>query len=436
MTAASAIRAAAARTVAEVLHRGRSLDAALAVEASAERSERALLRVLAFGTVRWALRLRPLAMRLLAGPTRQLEPEIEALVLVGLYQLLDTEIAPHAAVSETVEATHELRRRRAAGLVNAVLRRAQREAPALLAELDRELAIRTAHPRWLVDRLAREHTGDLERVLDANNAHPPLWLRVNRRRADVASVRSQLAAAGHETAVHAHAPDAVRLLRPLDVRTLPEFQAGLVSVQDAAAQLAAPMLDVAPGQRVLDACAAPGGKTCHVIELQPELGEMLAVDLSADRLLRVEENLDRLGMSARLIAADATRPDDWWDGAAFDRILLDVPCSATGVIRRHPDVKLLRRDDDIESLVAGQDRLLAALWPLLVAGGRLLYASCSALRAENAAVIERFLAARPDACDKTMQRGDWFSPGPGLRIPAGTADMDGFYYACLEKRSG
>jgi 16S rRNA (cytosine967-C5)-methyltransferase len=223
----------------------------------------------------------------------------------------------------------------------------------------------------------------------------------------------------------------------MDVRALPGFDEGMVSIQDAAAQLAAPLLDLQPGLRVLDACAAPGGKTCHALELEPRLAELVALEIAPARLKRMRENLERLGLSATLLTGDASQPQAWWDGRLFDRILLDVPCSATGVIRRHPDIKLLRRPEDVQALSARQRALLDCLWPLLTRGGRLVYASCSALRAENAAVVGAFLAEHQDARDITprLGLGSTTETGPGLRIHAGEAAMDGFYYACVEKNA-
>jgi 16S rRNA (cytosine967-C5)-methyltransferase len=436
VSAPAEVRAAAARVVAQVARQHRSLDAALAESGTFAGSDLALVRMLSYGTVRWYIRLRALLERLSARPPRTLEPVIEALALVGLYQLLDTDVAPHAAVSETVEAARQLGRPKATGLINAVLRRAQREAPELLKAIDADRALRTAHPRWLVNRLAADWGDELEPLLDANNAHPPFWLRVNRQRIDVPACLDRLATAGHEVARNEYAPDALRIVKAVDVSQLPEFSSGLVSVQDAAAQLAAPLLAARPGSRVLDACAAPGGKTCHVLELTPEVGELVAVDASAARLERIGDNLERLGLQARLQIGDAERPDDWWDRRPFDRILLDVPCSATGVIRRHPDIKLLRRTADIEEMSRRQAAMLRALWPLLAPGGRLVYASCSALRAENAAVVGDFLEQVPAARDATPVIAGLGRRSVGLAIRAGEAGMDGFYYACLEKVSG
>ena len=436
MSTSASVRARAAELVSLVADRGRSLDSERFDEQSSAQ-ERGLLRSLTYGTVRWHIRLHALLVELLDQSPQKLDPEIRALALVGLFQLFHTDIAPHAVVAETVEAVRVLRRPRAAGLINAVLRRAQREGTALLQDIDHSLAVRTAHPDWLVDVLMRDWPTEAESMLDANNQHPPFWLRVNRRRSTRDEYAARLLKDGIASRASEYAPDALLLDKASDVRSLPGFREGAVSVQDAAAQLAAPLLKLEPGQRVLDACAAPGGKTCHMLELEPELAELVAVDIAPSRLKRIRENLDRLGLGATLLAGDASQPQAWWDGKPFDRILLDVPCSATGVIRRHPDIKLLRRAEDIDALSARQLTLLQQLWTLVAPGGRLVYASCSALRAENAAVVAQFLAEYEDAHDGTPQ---WDlrvrdEPGPGLRIVPGEADMDGFYYACIDKNA-
>jgi len=436
VSTSASVRARAAELVSLVADRGRSLDSERFDEQSSAQ-ERGLLRSLTYGTVRWHIRLHALLVELLDQSPQKLDPEIRALALVGLFQLFHTDIAPHAVVAETVEAVRVLRRPRAAGLINAVLRRAQREGTALLQDIDHSLAVRTAHPDWLVDVLMRDWPTEAESMLDANNQHPPFWLRVNRRRSTRDEYAARLLKDGIASRASEYAPDALLLDKASDVRSLPGFREGAVSVQDAAAQLAAPLLKLEPGQRVLDACAAPGGKTCHMLELEPELAELVAVDIAPSRLKRIRENLDRLGLGATLLAGDASQPQAWWDGKPFDRILLDVPCSATGVIRRHPDIKLLRRAEDIDALSARQLTLLQQLWTLVAPGGRLVYASCSALRAENAAVVAQFLAEYEDAHDGTPQwdlrvRDD---PGPGLRIVPGEADMDGFYYACIDKNA-
>jgi 16S rRNA (cytosine967-C5)-methyltransferase len=442
MSSSAEIRARAAESVAQVVA-GRSLDAMADVGATAQ--ERGLFRALVYDSIRWYVRLDALLSRLLARPQQRLEPEVRALAIVGLCQLLYTDIPPHAAVAETVNAARSLGHPRAAGLLNAILRRCQREGEGLLNSIDADVALRTAHPRWFVDALRKDFGASAESVLEANNARPPFWLRVNRLRTSGRDYRRRLEADGIVVAASLFDDEALLLERAIDVDALPGFHAGEVSVQDAAAQLAARLVAPQPGERVLDACAAPGGKTCHLLELQPQIAELVAVDVAGPRLARVQQNLSRLGLHARLVEGDAEQTDRWWDGKQFNRVLLDVPCSATGVIRRHPDIKLLRRASDIAALAQRQGKLLASLWPLLAPGGRLVYASCSALRAENAAVVGRFTNEHREACDRTdlslsetgLQRfAADESQGPGIRIPAGTAGMDGFYYACLEKTKG
>ena len=420
--------------------RGRSLDAALTVDSNATRQERGLLRALVYDSIRWYLRLDALLERLLARPGQKLDPEVRALAIVGLCQLIYTEIPPHAAVAETVESARLLGHPRAAGFINAILRRCQREYEQLSAQIDRDPAVRTAHPRWLVDALAADWGEQSAGILAANNQRPPFWVRVNRRRIGGAQYRERLAASGIAVAESMFDDEALLLADAVDVAELPGFADGDVSVQDAAAQLGARLLAPRAGDRVLDACAAPGGKTGHLLELQPELAELIAVDVSSERLARVADTLRRLGLSAKLVAGDVGSPTEWWDGTPFQRILLDVPCSATGVIRRHPDIKLLRRRDDVAALAARQLQLLQASWALLAPGGRLVYASCSALQAETVAVVEAFMATGAPARDSTADVfagiGAIAATAParaGRRIAAGTAGMDGFYYACLEK---
>jgi 16S rRNA (cytosine967-C5)-methyltransferase len=437
VTDSAAVRARAARIVAQVATFGRSLDGLLAPDARFSPQQWGLVRALSYDSIRWYLRLRPLLARLLTHPGQSLEPEVEALAIVGLCQLLHTQIPVHAAVAETVNAARVIGKSRAAPLLNAILRRCQREQSALTAEIDRDVGIRTAHPRWLVDALQEDWPSEFPDILAANNARPPFWIRVNRRRSSGVDYRRQLESFGMDVAISRFDDETLMLAQPREVAELPGFDAGLVSVQDAAAQLAARLVSPQPGQRILDACAAPGGKTCHLLELQPELRELIAVDVSRDRLQRLEDNLRRLGLHATVTVGDATAPDDWWDGRPFDRILLDVPCSATGVIRRHPDIKLLRRGDDIAALAERQLQLLRQVWPLLAKGGELTYASCSALRAETTQVIVDFLPGEAGAVDVTAARAAALdlatSAGGGIRIPPGASGMDGFYYACLKK---
>ena len=397
---------------------------------------------LAFGAVRWFFELDACLAALLDRPGAKLDPELRALLLVGLFQLRHGATPAHAAVSETVEAARALGHARAAGLVNAVLRRFQREGDAIVAAAQRSRAARHAHPEWMLDAFARDWPEAWESIAAAGNAEPPMWLRVNAPRGAAGDYLARLVEAGMGAVAADFAPEALRLSEPVDVGSLPGFADGDVSVQDAAAQLAPRFLGAAAGMRVLDACAAPGGKACHALELEPGIAELVALDVDPARASRIESNLARLGLSASVIVADAAKPADWWDGRPFERILLDVPCSGTGVIRRHPDIKLLRRPADVAGFASQQSRLLAACWELLAPGGRLVYASCSVLTAENAGVVGAFLEGQPRAVDVTesarlLLPGElpWRNAGPGCALPSGAADADGFYYACLEKRA-
>jgi 16S rRNA (cytosine967-C5)-methyltransferase len=438
---AAQARALATRVLIAVARDGRRLEDALA-GASAPASLKATVQSLSFGTIRWFYQLEACLAGLSGRPLDRLDPEVRALALIGLYQLAHGETPAHAAVAETVEASRLLRRPKAAGFVNAILRRFLRERDAILASVQHDPAARHAHPAWMIQAFEKDWPEDFQAILAADNLHPPMWLRVNAARTSLADYRAELARAGMESRTCSFAPEALRLERPVEVGRLPGFADGLVSIQDAAAQLAARLLHAQPGMRVLDACAAPGGKACHLLELEPGLGELVALDVDPARVGRIGENLVRLGLAATVLVGDACAPAAWWDGRPFDRILLDVPCTGTGVIRRHPDIKLLRQPGDVAQFVDRQQCLLAAAWPLLAPGGRLVYATCSVLKAENAAQVARFLAANPEAAEVTESaRLFWpvqppvTGPGPGVALLTGAADTDGFYYACIEKRA-
>ncbi|MBK1727741.1 16S rRNA (cytosine(967)-C(5))-methyltransferase [Halorhodospira neutriphila] len=320
-----------------------------------------------------------------------------------------------------------MRRQRAAGLVNAVLRKLRRQPPPPPADE----ATRYALPGWLAERLRRAWPADWPALAEAGNAHPPMALRVNLRRTSREAYLAELARCGLAAQPGAVAPEAVVLEAPCPVEQLPGFREGRVSVQDEAAQLAAALLDPRPGERVLDACAAPGGKTLHLAERCPEAA-ITALDRSARRLRQVADNLARAGAEAERLAADAAEPGRWWDGRSYERILLDAPCTGTGVIRRHPDIKWLRGPDDAGRMAGAQRRLLEALWGLLAPGGRLLYATCSILPEENEAVAAAFLADHPEArLGPAPAAGR--PTGHGWQILPGEAGMDGFFYACLER---
>lgn len=432
----------AARAVLTVIDQGATLEAALAAENTAgmDDRDRAHIQALAFGAVRWHHRHQAILAELLNRPLRNRDRILEALLSVGLYQLNDPTQPDYAAVSTTVGATRLLGQPRAAGLVNAALRRYQREAPLILARVMESAEARYAHPAWLISLLQQDWPGCWAELLDANQQQPPLWLRVNRMRGSVSDYAAQLRdELGLAAATLPGAPQALKLETAVAASKLPGFADGLVTIQDAASQLAAGLLDPQPGMRVLDACAAPGGKSTHLLEHAGGEIELTALDVSAERLQLVAGNLARLGLKAQLLAGDATAPDTWWDGRLFDRILVDAPCSATGVIRRHPDIKFLRRATDIPALAARQAQMLDKLWPLLRPGGQLLYSTCSLFRAENSAVVSSFLNTHRDVRELPLPDelpGATLGEGPGRQLMPGPADTDGFYYALMTHAPG
>jgi 16S rRNA (cytosine967-C5)-methyltransferase len=428
-------RTEAVRVLARVLA-GESLDAALPESDArlADPRDRAQLRAIAFAVLRRPFRYRALAAMLLARGRPK--PLLEAAIVAGLAQIED-ELGPvHAIVDGSVGALAALGESRLVPVANAVLRRFLREREALLAGLPDDELQRFQHPRWLIEALRHDWPGDWPAILAANDASAPLWLRVNRRRATRAAVLAELEGAGIAAVADPLLPDAIRVDERLAPQALPAFVEGRVSVQDASAQWIVELMDLGPGLRVLDACAAPGGKTCHIAERAPALAALLALDVDPARVARIDAALERLGLVANTRAADATRPADWWDGTSYDRILIDAPCTGTGVIRRHPDIRLLRRPGDVQALAARQDALLDALWPLLAPGGRLVYATCSVLAAGNAERVAAFLSRTPDAMAL-----DAVPEGFGRRVAVGRQRLpgehggDGFHAAVLGKRA-
>ncbi len=435
-------RALAATAVDAVLTEGRTLERALEMADSGQLSsrDRALIQALAYGAVRGHYRHRRIIEQMLQRPIARRDSVVVALISVGLYQLIDARQPDYAAVSATVEATALLGKIHHRGLVNALLRRFQREREQLLAEVMADDESRYGHPDWLIRQVRQDWPDHWQAVLEAGNQPPPMWLRVNRRHGTLAEYRQRLRAAlGEDGATLVGVPDAVCLSKPVPVSELPGFAAGDVSVQDAASQFAVELIDPQPGMRVLDACAAPGGKTAHLLERESGLRELVALDRSAERLARLSENLDRLGLQARVVAGSALNPSEWWDGLPFDRILVDSPCSATGVLRRHPDIKFLRRGSDIGKMAERQLQMINGLWELLAPGGRLVYATCSVLKAENSAVVTRFLAESPNVREDTTQAVPAFAlAGPpishGLQLLPGSGNIDGFYYALMGRQ--
>ncbi|WP_199053269.1 16S rRNA (cytosine(967)-C(5))-methyltransferase RsmB [Aquitalea sp. ASV15] len=378
--------------------------------------ERAALQDICYGSLRQLARLRFWLRRLV--PKALPEPQLERVLLVALYQLVYTRAADYAIVNEAVKLSERLARGKFKALVNGVLRNFLRQREEMLRLADKDLEAATNHPRWWIKAVQQAYPQEWSSILEWNNSHPPMTLRVNRRKSTLAAYLAQLDALGmRATALDEDA--GIMLDKPVNVRELPGFADGVVSVQDWGAQQAARMLDLQPGQRVLDACAAPGGKTCHMLEMAEV--DMTALDIDPQRLQRVAENLQRGGLQASLHAADAGQATDWWDGKPFDRILADVPCSASGVVRRHPDIKWLRRPGDFAALARQQAAMVDTLWGLLASGGKMLYATCSIFPEENQQQLSAFLARHPDAECLDQQQ----------LLPC--ERHDGFYYALLAK---
>jgi len=428
-------RGVAAQVLAEVCVEGRSLATALpgALARMAPTDAGALVQEMCYGVLRFLPSLEAVAHRLLHKPLKRRDYDIYCLILVGLYQLQHMRVAAHAAVTETVDAAEVLGKDWAKQLVNAVLRRFLRERDDIEAQTMRDEEARYNHPAWLLEAFRRDWPQAWRDIVAANVARPPMTLRVNLRRTSRDVYRARLASSGLAAHGGPHSVASLVLESPCAVGDLPGFADGEVSIQDGAAQLAAPLLDLAPGQRVLDACAAPGGKAAQILETQTGLDVLVAVELDESRLATVHDIFARLGLSAHLIHGDASAPSDWWDGVPFDRILLDAPCSGTGVIRRHPDIKRLRRVTDIAPLVERQERLLEVLWTLLRPDGLLLYVTCSILPVENHLQVENFLARHGDAREQPISEAWGRGSGVGRQILPGEDEMDGFYYARLQK---
>ena len=393
-----------------------------------------LLQELCYGTLRHLPALETIAEKLVTKPLKKKDADVHALILSGLYQIREMRTPPHAAVNESVSACKSLKKNWARGLVNSVLRRYLRERTQIDDDCRKDDRYQTLHPRWLQERLIRAWGDDARNIMAANNQRPPMTLRINQRKTTRLDYLKLLEEKQLSAQPAPYSPTAIYLGAPCNVDQLPGFDDGWVSVQDEAAQLCCELLATAPGQRVLDSCCAPGGKTCHILEHQPDLESMVALDVDEERLAMVRQNLQRLQLSATLTAADATDRELWWDGIGFDRILLDAPCSATGVIRRHPDIKVLRREEDIGKLAATQLRLLETLWTTLKNDGTLLYATCSVLPEENDDVVEAFVNTQPD-CQPTAIDTNWgIATRLGRQLFPTPGGHDGFYYALLTKQ--
>lgn len=424
------VRAAAANVLFQVVDKGHSLSHALpAVQKTIRPRDYALLQEICYGALRYLPRLESIANELMDNPLKGKKRVFHHLILVGIYQLSFMRIPSHAAVAETVEGTKTLRGSNLSGLINAVLRSYLRDQETLDAISVSHNAGKYGHPSWLLKLLQEAYPQQWEQIIEANNSKAPMWLRVNRQYHTRDEYLTLLKNENIEFSVHTQAADAIKLASPCDVSVLPGFDKGWVSVQDAAAQLAVDYLQPQEGELILDCCAAPGGKTAHILEHTQDT-EVVAIDSDPKRLERVYDNLERLQLRADVICGDARYPEEWWQGEQFDRILLDAPCSATGVIRRHPDIKWLRRGSDIEALAQLQSEILDAMWKQLKVGGTMVYATCSITPQENSEQIKAFLARTTN-----VQLVGSDPSQPGRQILPGEEDMDGFYYAVLHKQA-
>ena len=424
-------RLIAAKVLTSVIRDGQSLTAALNNTLGVVESDkdRAFIQALCYGVCRNFHRLDYILSQMLDKPLKDLD--VKALALIGLYQLKFMRVKSHAAVSETVLAARK--KPWAKALINALLRSYLRGQEGFEQKADNVKSALVSHPDWLIQQIEQDWPMQAQQIFQQNNEQPPMALRVNLANISQDQYLQKLRDQGIEAEAVSFCRSAILLNKPAAVDILPGFNEGWVSVQDTAAQLAAELLDVQIGHRVLDVCAAPGGKAAHILEHQPKVRELVAVDIDKLRLQRVNDNLQRLKLSAKLIVGDASKPEDWWDGQLFDRILLDVPCSALGVIRRHPDIKLLRRAEDINTLQVLQKRIMTAVWSLLAPGGIMLYATCSILKQENEQQIEAFLATNTNAIEVPIN-ADWgLVRRYGRQILTGESAMDGFYYALIRK---
>lgn len=437
---AAGARSLAAYAVARILREGVTLDAALHdALAAAPAGLGPSVRSLSYGAVRGYFRHEAILARVLSQPVRSLDLYVRALLSVALFELEDARTPEYAVVDAAVKTAKATDAARASGLINAVLRRYLRERQTLDVDIARNPVTRHASPIWLADRYRADWPVRWTQLLAAGDTQAPMWLRVNGRRTTADSYLEKLREAGLPAQADLRVPLAVVLDSPCDVHELPGFEAGMVSVQDLGAQCVAFPLQLAAGQRVLDACAAPGGKTALMAEREPDLASLVAIDIDPQRLARVRDNLMRGELRAQVMLGDAGAPAAWWDGVPFDRILLDAPCSALGVIRRHPDIRLRKSPSEIDKLPLLQARLLTPVWRMLAPGGRLVYATCTVTRSENRDVVAAFLAGTPDArLDPSENWPGWpgfgETDGFGRQILPGEAGADGFYYAALIKQ--
>lgn len=419
-----------------VTEHGRSLSQALpeGLAQFSDRRERSFTQNLVMGTLRWQLRLEAIRAQLLKKKLKTKDEDINQLILLGLYQIIYMDTPEHAAVSETVAITQKLKKPWAKALVNGILRSFLRDQKAICEAVDVKPAHKFAHPQWLVRTLRKAYPEKWQTILAQNNELAPLTLRINPLQQKRDDFLALLVKQDISATAHPYSAQGIVIHEGLDITALPGYDEGDFSVQDPAAQQAGFLLAPKAGEHILDACAAPGGKTTHLLELSDNQANVIALEKEPERLERLAENLHRLNLEAYYQQGDATQPEQWWQGEAFDRILLDAPCSATGIIRRHPDIKWHRTEEDIEALVETQAEILQKLWPLLKPGGRLLYATCSVLPQENGLQMQSFLTNTPDA-KQILIEAEWGEQLdlPGKQILPGDAGMDGFYYCLIEK---
>ncbi len=426
------IRWIAVQILDNVIHQGQSLTVALEqanLSSLKNTQDKAFVQAVSYGVIRWYHRLDYILQKLLIKPLK--DNQVKMLALVGLYQLAFMRVKQHAAIYETVAAVNK--KPWAKALINAVLRRFQREQQTfdLLVQEEKQAAV--SHPKWIIDLLRLDWPDHYEQLLEQNNVQPPMMLRVNLQKTTPKDYLELLKVGGKQGNTIAANEAAIKLAIPCPVEELPGFGQGIVSIQDGAAQLAAQLLVLQSGQTVLDLCAAPGGKTVHILETEPGLASLTALDIDHRRIKKIEENLVRAGLSALLLQGDASQPEEWWDGQSFDRILVDAPCSALGVIRRHPDIKLLRQSSDLENLRQMQYAILKSAWFMLKPGGLLVYATCSVVKQENELQVQRFLDEFNDARELPIEAAWGLHRPVGRQIITGENDMDGFYYARIQK---
>lgn len=431
MTAARVLAA----SIIDAVSNGQSLTECL--ETSLPRlktaKDKAFVQAICYGVCRFYYRLDVLLSYLLEKPMKAKDSDLHALLLVGLYQLMAMRVPDYAAVTETVNATNDVNKSWGKGLVNAVLRRYLRDKEELEKQLDEDVESQYSHPLWWITSMQKAWPDDWQKILIANNTHPPFSLRVNEHKQSRNDYLKTLSSLKEEIEIIPELPSGLTISPALPVEELPGFLQGQVSVQDGAAQFAARWLALEPGMRVLDACSAPGGKLAHILEIEPALDKVIAVEKDPKRIESINENVTRLKLNADIHCADVAHVNTWWDGKLFDRILLDAPCSASGVVRRHPDIKLLREQSDIATLAKEQLHLLNNLWPLLSENGVLLYVTCSVFPQENEQVLNAFLAAHNDAQEYKIDTPIGHQRDVGLQILPGEQNMDGFYYARLKK---